>query len=48
MSQRKTAPETAETYRHFIKMLVDEISDAYTLWVIYTIVLGRWKRSGNN
>ena len=25
MSQKKQAPETTETYRHFIKMFVDEI-----------------------
>ena len=46
MSTKKQAPESAETYRYFIKQLVDEISDANSLWTIYSIVYGRWKRRG--
>lgn len=38
MSQQKQTPETAETYRYFIKMMVDTITDANDLWRIYTLV----------
>ena len=37
MSQQKQAPDTAETYRYFIKQFVDQIQDANSLWQIYTI-----------
>ena len=36
------APETAETYRHFIHQFIDEINDANTLWRICTIVRASW------
>ena len=35
---KQQAPETAETYRYFIKQLIDEITDPNDLWRIYTIV----------
>lgn len=38
MSQQKQAPETAETYRYFIRQMIDEITDANDLWRIYTLV----------
>jgi len=44
MSQQKQAPEAAETYRHFIKQLIDEIQDPNALWRLYTLVLLQWKR----
>lgn len=43
MNKQKQAPESAETYRHYIHRFIDEISDVNTLWTIYSIVLGRWK-----
>lgn len=46
MSKQKQAPESAETYRRFIHQFVDEISDANTLWTIYSIVLSQWKMKG--
>lgn len=45
MSQKKQAPETAETYRHFIKMFVDEISDVNFLWQIYSILFLEYKKT---
>ena len=45
MSQKKQAPETAETYRHFIKMFVEEIADANYLWRIYSILLLEYKKT---
>ena len=44
MSQRKQAPETAETYRDFIKCFVDQIQDANYLWKIYSIVRSKAER----
>lgn len=38
MSQRKQAPETAETYREVIKKMLDTITDANDLLRIYTLV----------
>lgn len=44
MSQKKQAPDTAETYRNFIKQMIEEIPDSYDLWRLYTIVRGIWAR----
>lgn len=46
MSQKKQAPETAETYRYFIRQMIDEISDANDLWRIYTLVSVKYEKVG--
>lgn len=38
MSKQKQAPESADTYRYFIKQFIDEIQDVNYLWKIYSIV----------
>lgn len=38
MNQQKQALESAETYRYFIKQMIDEITDPNDLWRIYTLV----------
>ena len=43
---KQQAPETAETYRRFIRQMIDEITDANDLWSIYTIVRNRWEKIG--
>lgn len=35
---KQQAPETAETYRYFIRQMIDEITDANDLKRIYTLV----------
>lgn len=44
MSQQKQAPENAETYRYFIKQMIDEITDPNDLWRIYTIVYVKYEK----
>ena len=44
MSQQKQAPDTAETYRYFIKQFVDQIQDVNYLWKTYSIVRAKAER----
>ena len=46
MSQKKQAPETAETYRYFIRQMIDKITDANDLWRIYTLVRVKHEKVG--
>lgn len=44
MSQQKQAPESAETYRYFIKQMISEINNVQDLKRLYTLVCVKAER----